>query len=79
MMTNMGVSSPVWIISTTRQYTPSRTKVDPTARFAWFSRMDDPGFHNWIDTEGFERGICQPQYVFGQPQEFARESSSAPS
>jgi hypothetical protein len=36
--------------------TPSRTKVDADGRIRLILAHDDPGFHNWIDTQGFERG-----------------------
>ena len=36
-------------------FTPSRTKVDADGRSVWSSPRD-PGVHNWLDTQGFERG-----------------------
>jgi hypothetical protein len=37
-------------------YTPSRTKVDADGKVRLVLAHDDPGYHNWMDTEGFERG-----------------------
>lgn len=37
-------------------YTPSRTAVDTDGRIRLVLAHTDPGFHNWIDTQGFERG-----------------------
>lgn len=57
MLTNMGVFfnsmdfryRPV-------SYTPSRTKVDADGKVRIIMAHDDPGYHNWMDTQGFERG-----------------------
>jgi hypothetical protein len=38
-------------------YTPSRTKVDGDGKIRMVMAHKDPGFHNWIDTSGFERGF----------------------
>ncbi len=56
MLTNMGVFfnsmdfryRPV-------SYTPSRTAVDPDGKVRLILAHADPGFHNWMDTQGFER------------------------
>ena len=37
-------------------YTPSRTLVDDDGKVRLILAHTDPGFHNWIDTQGFERG-----------------------
>ena len=37
-------------------YTPSRTRVDGDGRIRLVLAHDDPGYHNWIDTQGFTRG-----------------------
>lgn len=37
-------------------YTPSRTKVDPDGKIRLILCHDDPGYHNWLDTQGFVRG-----------------------
>lgn len=57
MLTNMGVFfnsmdfryRPV-------SYTPSRTAVDGDGRVRVVLAHTDPGVHNWMDTQGFERG-----------------------
>jgi hypothetical protein len=37
-------------------YTPSRTKVDNDGKVRLIMSHDDCGYHNWIDTQRFERG-----------------------
>jgi hypothetical protein len=37
-------------------YTPSRTRVDSDGKIRLILAHDDPGFHNWIDTQGFVTG-----------------------
>jgi hypothetical protein len=37
-------------------YTPSRTKVDGDGKVRLILCAEDPGYHNWVDTQGFERG-----------------------
>ena len=37
-------------------YTPARAKVDRDGRLRFVIAHDDPGYHNWLDTQGFERG-----------------------
>jgi hypothetical protein len=37
-------------------YTPSRTKVDRDGQVRLILSHTDPGYHNWLDTQGFERG-----------------------
>jgi len=37
-------------------YTPSRTIVDSDGHVRLIVAHHDPGYHNWIDTQGFERG-----------------------
>jgi hypothetical protein len=37
-------------------YTPSRTKVDGDGRIRLVLAHDDPGVHNWVDTQGFTFG-----------------------
>ena len=39
-------------------YTPSRTEVDSDGKVRLILCHDDPGYHNWLDTQGF---------VLGQP------------
>jgi hypothetical protein len=37
-------------------YTPSRTAVDRDGRVRLILCHGDPGYHNWLDTQGFEQG-----------------------
>lgn len=37
-------------------YTPGRTKVDSDGKVRLVLAHSDPGYHNWLDTQGFERG-----------------------
>jgi len=37
-------------------YTPARTAVDPDGRIRLVLSHRDPGYHNWLDTQGFQRG-----------------------
>jgi hypothetical protein len=37
-------------------YTPGRTKIDGDGKVRLILCPDDPGYHNWMDTQGFERG-----------------------
>ena len=37
-------------------YTPSRTRVDTDGKVRLILSHDDPGYHNWLDTQGFVRG-----------------------
>jgi hypothetical protein len=37
-------------------YTPSRTKADSDGKVRLILCHEDPGYHNWMDTQGFERG-----------------------
>lgn len=37
-------------------YTPARTKVDSDGKVRLILSHDDPGFHNWLDTQGFDLG-----------------------
>src|SRR5262249_57649934 len=37
-------------------YTPARTAVDADGKVRLILAHDDPGYHNWLDTQGFTRG-----------------------
>jgi hypothetical protein len=37
-------------------YTPSRARVDVDGKLRFVLAHDDPGYHNWLDTQGFELG-----------------------
>ncbi|MDG4668477.1 DUF1214 domain-containing protein [Mycobacterium sp. 236(2023)] len=57
MLTNMGVFfNSMDFLYRPVSYTPSRTAVDADGRVRMILAHTDPGFHNWIDTQGFERG-----------------------
>jgi hypothetical protein len=49
-------------------YTPSRTKTDADGRIRLILAHVDPGYHNWIDTQGFGRGnITYRHMLEGEP------------
>ena len=57
MMTNMGVFfTSMDYLYRPVSYTSGRTKVDSDGKVRMILSHDDPGYHNWIDTQGFERG-----------------------
>jgi hypothetical protein len=37
-------------------YSPARSKVDGDGKVRFVLAHTDPGYHNWIDTQGFARG-----------------------
>ena len=37
-------------------HTPSRTAVDPDGKIRFAFCKDDPGYHNWIDNQGYQAG-----------------------
>jgi hypothetical protein len=69
MFTNMGVFfNSMDFLYRTVSYTPSRTKVDSDGRVRLILAHEDPGVHNWMDTQGFERGnITYRHMLEGQP------------
>lgn len=57
MLTNMGTfMTSMDYLYRPVSYSPARTKVDRDGRIRMVLAHSDPGFHNWIDTQGFERG-----------------------
>jgi hypothetical protein len=60
MVTNMGVFfNSMDYAYRPVSYTPARTTVDGDAKIRLVIAHDDPGLHNWVDTQGFERGnLC---------------------
>ena len=57
MLTNMGAFfTSMDFLYRPVSYTPSRTRVDSDGLIRLVMAHDDPGYHNWIDTQGFERG-----------------------
>lgn len=58
MITNLGTSmNSMDYLYRPISYTPSRTIVDSDGKVRLVMAHSDPGFHNWIDTCGFERGM----------------------
>ena len=49
-------------------YTPSRTKVDSDGKVRLLLCRDDPGYHNWLDTQGFERGNVTYRNLMSEAQ-----------
>lgn len=57
MLTNMGVFfNSMDYLYRPVSYTPSRTVTDADGRIRIVLAHDDPGYHNWLDTQGFRRG-----------------------
>lgn len=57
MLTNMGVFfNSMDYLYRPVSYTPSRTVTDADGRIRVVLAHDDPGCHNWLDTQGFRRG-----------------------
>jgi hypothetical protein len=59
MITNMGpyMTSMDYLYRPV-SYTPSRTQIDNDGKIRLIMAHRDPGFHNWLDTSGFEQGIA---------------------
>jgi hypothetical protein len=57
MLTNMGAFfNSMDYLYRQVSYTPSRTKVDRDGKVRLILSHEDPGYHNWMDTQGFVRG-----------------------
>lgn len=71
MFTNMGVFfNSMDFLYRPVSYTPSRSTVDGDGRVRLILAHDDPGYHNWIDTQGFERGNLTYRHMLeGAPAE----------
>jgi len=69
MFTNMGVFfNSMDYLYRPVSYTPSRTTVDRDRRVRLVMAHRDPGVHNWLDTQGFERGNLTYRHMLeGQP------------
>ncbi len=66
MFTNMGVFfNSMDFLYRPVSYTPSRTAVDSDGRIRLVLAHDDPGVHNWMDTQGFERGNVTYRHMLG--------------
>ncbi len=49
-------------------YTPSRTRVDRDGKVRLILAPDDPGYHNWLDTQGFVRGNLTYRNLMSEAQ-----------
>ena len=69
MLTNMGVfCNSMDYLYRLVSYTPSRSKADAGGIIRMVLAHDDPGFHNWIDTQGFLRGNLTYRHMLaGRP------------
>jgi hypothetical protein len=57
MLTNMGMfMNSMDYLYRPVSYTPSRTSIDGDGKVRMVMAHKDPGYHNWIDTQGFETG-----------------------
>jgi hypothetical protein len=72
MMTNMGVYlNSMDYLHRPVSYSPARTKTDSDGKIRMVLAHSDPGFHNWIDTQGFERGhLCNRNMLTDRTTEF---------
>ena len=67
MLTNMGVFlNSMDYLYRPVSWTPSRTKVDPDGKIRFVLSHDDPGYHNWIDTSGFDVGNITSRNVLSK-------------
>jgi hypothetical protein len=55
-------------------YTPSRASVDSDGKIRLIMCANDPGYHNWLDTQSFERGILSLRTIMSaaRPHALAR-------
>jgi hypothetical protein len=59
MFTNMGVfGNSMDYLYRNVSYTPSRATVDADDHVRLIMAHEDPGYHNWFDTQGFEEGYA---------------------
>jgi Protein of unknown function (DUF1214) len=57
MLTNMGTfMNSMDYLYRPVSYSPARTKADSDSKYRVILAHSDPGFHNWMDTQGFEVG-----------------------
>ena len=65
MMTNMGVFfTSMDYLYRPVSYTPSRATIDSDGKVRLVLAHDDPGYHNWIDTQGFRLGHLANRNLF---------------
>lgn len=69
MLTNMGTFfTSMDYLYRPVSYTPSRARIDRDGRVRIVLCHDDPGYHNWMDTQGFERGNVTYRHMLeGEP------------
>jgi hypothetical protein len=69
MVTNMGAFfTSMDFLYRPVSYTPSRASTDGDGKVRLVLAHDDPGVHNWVDTQGFERGNLTYRHMLeGQP------------
>jgi hypothetical protein len=72
MMTNMGMSfNSMDYLYRPVSYSPARVKTDADGKIRMVLAHRDPGYHNWIDTCGFEQGeICNRNMLTDAVTEF---------
>jgi hypothetical protein len=69
MMTNAGVFfNSMDYLYRPVSYTPARTQVDGDGKIRLILCHDDPGYHNWMDTQGFERGNLTYRNLLSEAQ-----------
>ena len=75
MLTNMGAFfTSMDFLYRPVSYTPSRTAVDSDGKVRLVLAHDDPGLHNWMDTQGFERGnVTYRHMLAGAPVELTTQ------
>jgi hypothetical protein len=67
MFTNMGVFwNSMDYLYRPVSYTPSRTAVDSDNKVRLVMTHSDPGYHNWLDTQGFEEGYLSFRNVLSR-------------
>ncbi len=69
MLTNMGAfMCSMDFLYRPVSYTPSRTAVDADGKIRMVLSHDDPGYHNWLDTQGFTHGHLTYRHMLaGKP------------
>ena len=66
MLSNMGVFfNSMDYLYRPVSYTPARTKVDLDGKIRLILTHEDPLYHNWMDTQGFERGNLTYRNLLG--------------
>jgi hypothetical protein len=73
MITNMGAfMTSMDYLYRPVSFTPARTKVDSDGKVRLILAHDDPGYHNWLDTQGFDEGhITYRSLLSNAPTEFS--------